>query len=206
MDLFAGDILTFFPSSSGQMSNSNSFSGGVDLLYIAPQHFQAFKLGLSLGYVHYSATGSKIDSTGDRADLNDYEVTTNSERFSISNTMIMANLHATYTLNPSDKIKLYLKAGFSIGFGKKDVYLMDDVKYSSVGFRSGTVINASGEGTAKVLPLSKVLFNPNLGAGIETGRHKLEFSYYYPLDASADHDNVFKIGMAGLFYYFTILQ
>jgi hypothetical protein len=212
-DVFAGGMIHFFPSdlkgmfpTYGKMNSSSSFSGGASLLYVTTGHFEAVKFGLFIGYDHYSGTGFKTDSSVDKADLNDWKTTTYTEHLSVTNTMIMANVFATWTLNPADRIKLYLKAGLSWGFGKKNVYVLNDYKTTTTGFNSGDVISGSGHSTEQLVSISDGLLNPNVGTGIETGRHKLEFSYYYPMDASPDYSKVFKIGMIGIYYYFTILK
>lgn len=212
--IFAGGAINMFPSTltggfpdEGKLKSPLSAVGGINLLYIVPQRFQSLKFGLSLLYNHYhSSGGNRTDSTGDRADLNNYSFTTYTTNLSLTNTIISANLYATYTINPLDKIKFYIKAGLSVGSGKKDVYAIDDYNAKVVGNRSGTDISGSRQGSEKLNSISTFMFNPLVGAGIETGRHRLEFSYYHPWDAGEDQTTVFRVGMTAIYYYFTILK
>lgn len=213
IDLFGGGLINFFSSnmtgqfpSYGNLSSSASISGGVNFQYVTGGHFGALKLGLSLGYDHYSSTGPKVDSIVDKADLNAWFATTYTENLSVSNTMVLANFYATYTFNPAARAQFYLKAGFSYGIGKKDVYVVNEWKSSTVGSNSGTVISENKQGTEKVVAISTGLPNPNFGAGIETGRHKFEIVYFYPLQASSEKSQSLRIGMAGVYYYFTLLK
>lgn len=212
--VFAGGMMHFFPTNvngyntrNGKLNSSTAFSGGVNLLYLTTGHLNAFKVGLSLSYDSYNSTGLRVDSVYDKADPNDWFVTTRTSHLSVTNKMFMANLYATYTLNPGDRIKFYLKAGLSWGIGKSNTFVINNFSAVTKGFNSGNVINTNGHGTEALAPIGTELINPNGGAGIEMDRHKLEFSYYYPMDAATSNDPaVFKIGMAGIFYYFTILK
>ena len=211
--VFAGGIINLFPSDItgmfphyGKIGPAGSFSGGVNLLYITAGHFEAFKVGMSIGYNRYSGTGSKTDSLVDRRDPNDWFATTYTEHLSVTNTMIMLNLYATYALNPADRTKFYLKVGLSYGIGKSNAYVLNDYKTIGIGFNSGRDLSSSTHATEQVIPISNGIPNPIVGAGIENGRHKLEVSYYYPMDASSSSSQTFKIGMVGFNYYYTILK
>jgi len=211
--VFAGGMRHLFPTyvngyntSYAKLNPSNSVSGGVTLLYLTTGHLNALKIGLSIGYDSYSSTGFKVDSVYDKSDPNDWYATTRTSNLSVANKMIIPSLYATYTLNPGDKVKFYLKAGVSWAIGKTNTFVVNNYTTVTKGFNSGNVINYSTHGTEQEVPIANELLSPNFGAGIEMDRHKLEFSYYYPMDAGANSAQVFKIGMAGVFYYFTILK
>jgi hypothetical protein len=212
--LFAGAAINMFPSqlsgnfpAEGSLRSAGSAVAGISLLYIVPQRFQSLKFGLSLGYNHYhSSGGSKSDSVGDRADLNDYALTNYTTNLSLTNTVIFANIYAAYTINPLDKIKCFVKAGLSFSEGKKNLTAIDNYTTKTVGNRSGRDISGSGQGSEQVGSISDFLFNPLVGAGIETGRHRLEICYYHPWDAANHQYEVFRIGMTAIYYSYTILK
>ena len=213
-DLFAGITKGIFPSlithgifpAYSKLSSAASFSGGINLIYVVPQRFNSLKLGLSIAYARYQGTGSKTDSIVDKADLNNWRSTTYTENLSVTNTSIITNLYAAYTLNPLSKLKFYVKGGLSFSFGKKDANVVDNYTESIVGFNSGNTINYGRQGSEQPVSLSNVLINPLVGAGLETGRHKLEFSFYIPVNDSPNTDNFFKVGMAAVYYYFAIFK
>jgi hypothetical protein len=211
--VYAGGIVHFFPSSvsgnyteNGKLNSSTSFSGGVNLLYLTTGHLNAIKFGLSIGYDSYKTTGQRIDSVYDKGDPNDWYSTTRTAHLSLTNRVITSNVYATYTLNPAAMLKFYLKLGFSWGVGKTDTYVENNYTTTTKGFNSGTVIDYSTEGKESIEPIANQMINPNFGVGIESNRHKLEFSYYYPMNFGENSAPVFKVGMVGLFYYFNILN
>ncbi|HEY4111305.1 hypothetical protein [Puia sp.] len=213
MDLFGGGVAHFFSGEPegqfptyGKIGSSTSFSGGVNFQYVTGGRFGGLKLGLSIAYDHYAGTGHQTDSVADVRDLNAWYIETVAENLSVTNTMIVGNFYAAYTLNPSSRVQFYLKAGLSMGVGKKNVYLVNDWTSHTVGFNSGVPISENGQGSEKLASLVGGLPNFNMGAGIESGRHKLEALYYFPAHASAEESQNFKIGMAGIYYYFTVLK
>jgi len=159
---------------------------------------------LDMSTIHPTGTGS--DSSVDKADLNNWKATTFSNNLSLTNTLIMTNIYGTYAINPLSKAKFYLKAGISMSFSKRDTYVINNYNRTDVGFNSGTNFNNVGAGTEKTQYCLEAFCSIRSSEpGIEMDRHKLEFSYYVHWDAGGDN-TIFRVGMAAVYYYFTILK
>ena len=209
-DLFAGVINNKFPTpydgvytSNNKIDPSNSVSAGLNLMYYTSSNFKRFAIGASAGFNSYSHSFYKSDSIVDYTSVNNHRTTKYTESHEFNNKVIMINLYGLAFLNPHDKVKVYLKAGFNTNF----VFGSDNsinITYSSTtkGVRNGNVpVEGSSEGVGRLETLGKY-YNINGGLGLNTGAHKLEFLYYTP--GMLDYDFIFKVKMMGVYYYYTI--
>jgi hypothetical protein len=213
-NIFIGGLLNTFPTaingvyeSGDKISSSSSLTGGINVFYLLPAHFKSLGFGLSIGYMQYSSTINRSGTSSFYQSVNFNGTTDYTEKISTANSQLLINIYASYFLNPLSRAKFYLKAGLSDNISVKQSRNI----YSTYGFTSETVINglppvqSSGQGSTTLLPIRSAIPYFNVDLGLMFGRNKIEFAYYMPSDQSASQAT-FKVGMAGLYYYYTIFR
>jgi hypothetical protein len=213
MDVFVGGIDNKFPTSidgfysapTNKFDGSSGITGGVGVIYFTPGNFRRFAVGATLGYNQYSTEFSKEDSIVDFTSIYNNRTTKYKENFTLGNKVLMVDLFGMYFINPLDKVKVYLKAGFNTNIAidkENDI----DIYYTSAttGVRNGNIpISATANGRRRI-DTRKLYYNIHGGLGLNAGSHKLEFTYYTPGVLNTPY--LFKIKMMGVYYYYTIIK
>ena len=110
-----------------------------------------------------------------------------------------------YILNPHNKVKTYLKAGFNTNLSiekTRGIYITYSSTNRSV--RNGNPPQDWTDEGTKQIPLQKNYYNIHAGGGLNFNNHKLEFTYYTP--GVLDSDYIFKVKMIGVYYYYTVFK
>lgn len=210
-DLFIGAVANTFPSSiagryspaDNKFGGTTSVSGGVSLVYFTPGHFKNFAVGASIAFNQYGDQFNRIDSVVDfRSDF-DNRKTTYTEHFELKNKALMIDLFGMYVINPLDKVRIYLKAGFNTNISldkENDIY----IRYTghSTGIRAGSALIDESEEGLKTIDTRKLYYNIHGGLGLNAGKHKIEANYYTP--GVLNTPLLFKVKMLSLYYYYTI--
>lgn len=212
-DLFIGAVDNRLPSSiagryseaDNKFDGSTSVSGGVSLVYFTPGHFRNFAVGASVAFNQFSDEFNNIDSIVEFRSQFNNKTKRYTEHFELTNKALMVDLFAMYFVNPLDKVKFYLKAGFNTNVSldkENDIY----VRYTSqtTGVRNGNIpINESEEGVTAI-DTRKLYYNIHGGIGFNKGNHKLEANYYTP--GVLNTPLLFKVKMLSVYYYYTFLK
>jgi hypothetical protein len=196
LDVFAGALVNTFPNKfdgrfamGNKFSSSTSFSGGLNFMYTFPNNFRSLMIGASLGYDQYSASLDKPGDLIDSSSPNNIHTVHYEEKFSVRSSFILIpNIYVVYVLNPTNKIKGYVKAGFCVNLN-----LGNDLDVHSNYGGYGILIDARDK-----VP------HVNVGLGVIAGKNKAELAYYIPSGMTTD-SVPFNMGMIGFSYYFTVL-
>lgn len=212
-DIFMGGINTDFPTSvdgkyssvSTTFKGSSTLSGGVNLQYYVPSNFRRIAIGVSAGFNQYSSQLDRADSIGQYGSANFYSWTKYKEHFTLKNKVIMIDLYGMYILNPHDRLKTYLKAGFNTNLSI-DKTRGISVTYTSTNrsVRNGNPPQDWTDQGVKQISFQKNYYNIHAGGGVNFDNHKLEFAYYTP--GVLDSDYIFKVKMIGVYYYYTVFK
>lgn len=212
-DIFLGAINTEFPTSvdgkysvqSNTFSGSSTISGGVNLQYFVPTNFRRIAVGISAGFNQYDTELNRADSIGQYGSANYYSWTKYNERFTLKNKVIMIDLYGMYIVNPHNKVKAYLKAGFNTNFSiEKNSVIHISYTSSNRSVRNGNPPQDWTDQGVKIIPLRKTYYNAYAGGGVNFNNHKLEFKYFTP--GVLDADYLFKVKMLGVYYYYTVFK
>jgi hypothetical protein len=219
--VFVGCMINTFPTTfDGKYATSNQFtpgysaSGGLNFLYSIPVHFKAFKIGASIGYNAYNRSITQSGSITHNVSAAYYYTTTYDETLTVQNSMLLTNIYFMYLINPLDKIKAYVKTGLNYNFSiSGNIDVISTYKSTTSGIMNGNVPFQGGEqGSISMITLEKNYLAVLFSAGIETGRSRLEFSYWPPVNIAKPSGDIlggttkpnFKIGSMALYYYFSL--
>ena len=212
LELFAGALNHQFPGTVDGMyserlnkfDGTQSGTGGINFQYFIPTNFRSIAVGVSVGYSKYATETSHSDSIKFYGSINNYRNTQYTEQFKLDNGAVMLDVYTQYIFNPLNKINVFAKAGlvtnFVVGGSQK---IAVNYNSSTTGVSRGVPVSYTATGE-KTIPLRKSYYNVHGGAGLITGRHKLEFTYYTPGVLNVAY--VFKMKMMGVFYYYTIVR
>ena len=212
-DVFLGGINSEFPTSvdgkystvSTTFNGTSTITGGVNLQYYLPSNFRRIAVGVSAGFNQYSTQLDRADSIGQYGSANFYHWTKYNEHFTLKNKVITIDLYGMYILNPHNKVKTYLKAGFNTNLSiekTRGIYITYSSTNRSV--RNGNPPQDWTDEGTKQIPLQKNYYNIHAGGGLNFNNHKLEFTYYTP--GVLDSDYIFKVKMIGVYYYYTVFK
>jgi hypothetical protein len=216
MDLLIGGIMSSFPSEfDGKYAVNNKFgsslsgSGGLNLLFTFPSRFKSFAAGLSAEYYRYSGSLAKSGTISDSMSVNYHNTTTYTEKLSMSNSLIIANFYGMYFINHFSKTRFYIKAGVSVNVSvSNQINIQSNYTASETGVVNGTTpISESGQGEQDMITIARSFMTFNAAVGLMNGRSRLELNYYYsPTQLSQSDPGSFKIGMAGVHYYYAVFK
>ena len=215
LEVFAGGLFNSFPdpinghyTTGNKMPSSFSPSGGISMRYIIPGSFDAFSLGVSVGFDTYKSTISKTGYGKDSTNPNAYSKTTYAESLSFSNKFLMTNFNVMYRFTRNSQINFYVKAG--VGFdvsiaGNTNVHInySDSMIYALNGILQPTAYGSYQQNPDYFVDVTASL---NLSLGLMAGRNKLELAYYIPKQLAGAGESSFRVAQYGLYYYYTILK
>ena len=212
ISIYAGGRYNIFPTAfegkyapAGKFSSSFSLTGGINFLYRLPFRFKAIALGASIGYTQYSHA---VDRSGTKTfyeSANYNSVTTYSEKISLKNQVLLADLYLLYFINPLNNVKFYVKAGISGSISlKHDRDINDTYAASSQVVMNGLPpVEVPDQGATTIASTKSIVGIFTGGLGSTFDRHKFELNYFLPSQLSSGKID-FKISGLGLYYYYTI--
>jgi hypothetical protein len=223
VQLYAGGIRNAFPtvftghfSDVYQFKPSYSVGGGINLLYSIPGLFRAFKLGLSAGYNNYNLRITKSGTASYYESSNYYQDVVYDDTLTLKNALIQTNFYLMYLINPLSEVKCYVKAGINCNFPLNgDVSVNEKNAGTTLGVLNGNppTTGSFRNDDQPVIYLKGTYLTPLFAAGINTGRHTLEFSYYLPSDIADKRttfagrvDRTFRISSMTFCYYYTLFR
>jgi hypothetical protein len=211
LDVYVGGLTYEFPTAvpghysypSNAFERTSSITGGINFMYFIPGNFRRAALGVSTGFMSFSSNLKRSDSIVTYRGGNNYNTKKYDEDLSINNKVINIDIYGMYILNPLSRAKVYLKAGFNSNFRISKSGIEVDYVSHTAGVSSGAPFTASESGTNSIA-LAKTYYNVHGGIGVNSGRHKVEFTYFTPGVLNRDYS--FKVKMMAVYYYYTVFK
>ena len=216
LDIFGGGVLNSFPTefsthfATTKFPSTFSPAGGLALRVVFPGHFNAFSLGLGIGYSTLKSSTTISGSTQLAVQSSTwYTQAYYKENLSVSNSLLMTNVYFMYLLPGSGKVRFYGKLGLNAGFLLKssgNVYSNWSANYTEYHGFNPPFSGGSGSGTYECLTFGDGSLSADIAAGAQAGRHKVEVAYNSPMNLGGIGEPTFKMSSFGLYYFFTILK
>lgn len=216
LDIFGGGVLNSFPTefstyfASAKFPSTFSPAGGLAFRIVFPGHFNAFSLGLGVGYstLKSSTTISGTTQTGVQSSTW-YTQANYRENLSVSNSLLMTNFYFMYLIPGSGKVRYYGKLGLNAEFLLKssgNVYSNWSANYTDYHSTNPPYSAGSGSGTYEALAFGSGALSADIAVGGQAGRHRVEIAYNSPMNLGDVSQPTFKMSSFGLYYFFTILK
>ena len=213
--VFAGGVLHAFPTSfAGEfntpytMPSSFSPAGGVDVRLIIPGHFNAWSIGLSVGYDSYKSSVSSAGTVVDSGNGYSYSQATYTEHIPITSWILTSNFYVMYFINKFGPVRGYVKGGFGIDYLLgRNIDMNTNYSESDTGYVNGsTPIGGSGQYSRDLINFRGIILTFNASLGVMVGRSRVELTYYTPSELAVAGEPPYKLNMFGLYYYFALLK
>lgn len=216
LDIFGGGVLNSFPSefftyfATAKFPSTFSPAGGLALRIVFPSHFNAFSLGLGVGYSTFKSNTTISGTTQIDVQSSTWYTQANyKENLSMSNSLLMTNFYFMYLLPGSGKVRYYGKIGLNAEFLLKssgNIYSNWSASYTDYHSFNPPYSAGSGSGTYEALSFGNGSVSADIAVGGQAGRHRVEIAYNSPMNLGGIGQPTFKMGSFGLYYFFTILK
>lgn len=216
LDLFGGVVHNAFPTefagyyAPAKFPSTFSAEAGVGLRLLIPGHFNAFSIGLAVGYTTFQCSISQSGNT--RANVQSstwYDSVNYTQNLSVSNALLTTNLYFMYLVPGSGKVRYYGKLGVNTVFLlKPNGYAYSNWSGVYTAFYSTTTPYPDGShsGTYESIAFGINAISGEIAIGAQAARHRVEFVYYSPAELGAPNQPSFQISRLGLYYFFTVLK
>lgn len=216
LDIFGGGVLNRFPNrfytyfSTAKLPATFSPVGGLALRLVFPGHFNAFSLGLGVGYSTFKSHTTVSGTTQlDVQSSTWYTQADYTENLSVSNSLLMTNFYFMYLLPGSGKVRFYGKLGLNAEFLLKsggNVYSNWSANYTEYHSTNPPYSGGSGSGVYEAVTFGSGSLSADVAIGAQAGRHKVEVAYNSPMNCGGLGEPTFKMDSFGLYYFYTILK
>jgi hypothetical protein len=216
LDIFGGGVLNSFPTgfstyfATAKFPSAFSPAGGLALRIVFPGHFNAFSLGLEVGYSTFKSSTTISGITQVDVESSTWYTQANyRENLSVSNSLLMTKVFFMYLLPGSGKIRYYGKLGLNAEYLLKssgNVYSNWSANYTDYHSTYPPYSGGSNSGTYEALSLGNGSLSADIALGGQAGRHRIEVAYNSPMNLGGIGQPTFKMSSFGLFYFFTILK
>jgi hypothetical protein len=216
LDLFGGAVRNTFPTefagyyAPGKFPSTFSPEAGVGLRVIFPGHFNAFSIGLAVGYTSFQGSISQSGNTRANVQSNTwYDSVNYAESLSVSNSLLTTNLYFMYLVPGSGRVRYYGKLGVNTVFLlKPNGYAYSNWSGVYTAFYSTTTPYPDGShsGTYESIAFGINAISAEIAIGAQAGRNRVELVYYSPAELGATNQPSFQLSRLGLYYFFTVLK
>jgi len=216
LDVFAGATRNTFPTeiatyyTMAKFPSTFSPEAGIGLHVVFPGQFNAFSIGLTVGYTSFKCSTSPSGSTTSYVQSSTwYDSVNYTENLTVSNSLLTTNLYFMYLIPGSGKVRYYGKLGVNTLFLlKPNGYAYSNWSGNYTAYHGGYPPYPDGghSGTYESIAFGFNAASGEIAIGAETGRHRVEVVYYSPAELGATNQPSFQLSRLGLYYFFTVLK
>jgi hypothetical protein len=216
LDVYAGVTRNTFPSeiatyyAMARFPSAFSPEAGIGLHIVFPGQFNAFSIGLTVGYASFKCSTSPSGSTTEYVQSSTwYDSVNYTENLTVSNTLLTTNLYFMYLVPGSGKVRYYGKLGVNTLFLLKPngyAYSNWSGNYTAYHGSNPPYPDGGHSGTYESIAFGFNAASGEIAIGAETGRHRVEVVYCSPAELGATNQPSFQLSRLGLYYFFTVLK